>query len=129
MKVEMRSYRSRNAGEDPNAKYIEIGPITIWFSYVTPIAFQVDGEERVVRMNDWGATTGKHLNNIDGGNKKTRVTGDEFMRLLQERVGRFFFPRDLDASCPPEVVADWLDDRGMSAAAEAVRANEVEKVA
>jgi hypothetical protein len=122
----MSDYRRRRSGQgDPNAKRIDLGPIAIWFSYTTPIAFRVEGEDRVVRQNDWSNTTGRHLNEIDGGDKKSRVSGEEFMRRLQDRVGRFFFPRDLVPDCPAYIVADWLRDRGMSRAADAVQEHEM----
>ena len=60
--------------------------LTVWFSYKTPVAFQVDGHSRIVRANDWGSTTGKHINAIDGGDKKSRVSSDEFERLWKEQV-------------------------------------------
>jgi len=52
---------------------VDVGPVRVWFSYRTPVAFQVDGHSRVVRQNDWSTTTGKHLNWIDGGDKKSQV--------------------------------------------------------
>jgi hypothetical protein len=77
-------YKSSNYGA--HTHYVEVGPVTVWFSYSTPVAFHVDGHERVVRSNGWGPTTGKHLNWIDGGNKAARVSGDEFQRLWNEQV-------------------------------------------
>ncbi len=65
-----------------NFAEVAVGPIRIWFSYNTPIAFQVVGENKVVRQNDWSNTTGKHLNEIDGGNKAGRIAGAEFEALL-----------------------------------------------
>lgn len=50
---------------------------TFWFSYKTLIAFRA-GPNRYVRTNDWGPTTGKHLNAIDGGDKKARLSSDDF---------------------------------------------------
>ena len=70
----------------PNFTKINIGMITVWFSYDTPIAFRASGE-RVVRENIWSTTTGKHLNAIDGGSreaKANRVSSDEFNRALDE---------------------------------------------
>lgn len=61
-----------------NYTRVTIGPVTVWFSYTTPIAFQTLGEPPVVRQNEWGSTTGKHLNRVDGGDKKLRVSGSEF---------------------------------------------------
>ena len=61
-----------------------VGDITIYFSYQTPIAFRAPGRGLVVRQNDWGPTTGKHLNWIDGGNKADRINGEKFEKLLAE---------------------------------------------
>ena len=71
----------------PNFTKINVGTTTVWFSYNTPIAFQVDGQPRVVRENVWKNTTGRHLNSIDGGTKEAkerRVSSDEFNRALDE---------------------------------------------
>ena len=65
---------------------VELGPVRVWFSYTTPVGFQVDGHCRVVHKNDWGPTTGRHLNAIDDGDKKSRVSGEDFERLWQEQV-------------------------------------------
>lgn len=67
-----------------------IGGAQVWFSYTTVVAFQFPGHDRVVRKNSWGPTTGKHLNAIDGGDKKTRVSKDEFDRLYAEQSAEFF---------------------------------------
>ena len=63
------NYSSGNYGA--HCLRVDIGPIRLWFSYQTVIAFQVDGHARVVHQNDWGTTTGKHLNAIDGGDAKS----------------------------------------------------------
>jgi hypothetical protein len=78
----------RYSSENYNAHTlcVDVGPVTIWFSYQTPVAFQVAGSPRVVRANDWGPTTGKHLRWIDGGDKSARVSGAEFERLWTETV-------------------------------------------
>jgi hypothetical protein len=65
---------------------VDVSDLTIWFSYKTPIAFQVIGRARIVRNNEWGPTTGKHLNAIDNGDKKNRVSSEEFQRLWDEMV-------------------------------------------
>ena len=44
-----------------------------------------------VRVNDWSTTTGKHLNAIDGGNKKARIAGDKFEAMLAQQVGGCVF--------------------------------------
>ena len=70
-----------------NAFLIEIGSLTIWFSYSTPVAFQVGGEPRVISRNYWGNGTGAHLNLIDR-DKSKRVTKEEFEDRLGEVLNR-----------------------------------------
>lgn len=77
-------YSSGNYGA--HCLVVDVGPVTVWFSYRTPVAFQVSGHEAVVHRNDWSTTTGKHLNWIDGGNKRRRVDGETFQRLWDEQV-------------------------------------------
>ena len=57
---------------------------TVYFSYKTPVAFETIQTGLRVRVNDWSTTTGKHLNAIDGGNKKARISGEQFERELAE---------------------------------------------
>jgi hypothetical protein len=84
--------RIRNYGQYSSDNYgahslvVELGDLTVWFSYKTAVAFQVDGQPRVVRQNEWGPTTGKHLRWIDGDDKSSRVPGYEFERLWNEQV-------------------------------------------
>jgi len=118
--VSVSCYLRRGAAT-VNASRLDLGPVTVWFSYSTPVAFRVAGGPLVMRENEWGPTTGRHMNMIGDGDTP-RVTGEEFARLFAERVGRFFEPRDLTPECPPNVVADWLRDRGLHAAADAVTA-------
>jgi hypothetical protein len=80
-----------------NFNLLNMGGWNIWFSYETPIAFEqitiMDGCKRInviVRENDWGPTTGKHLNQIDGGGRHVafRLPGDEFEKLLSESLSK-----------------------------------------
>jgi hypothetical protein len=57
-----------------------------WFSYRTLVAFDIPGG-KVVHQNDWGPTTGKHLNAIDGGDKKARVSDAVFKAKFQAVYG------------------------------------------
>lgn len=57
---------------------------TFWFSYKTLVAFYKLGGSKVVHENIWGPSTGKHLDAIDGGDKKDRVSSEDFNRLYQE---------------------------------------------
>jgi len=58
--------------------------LDVYFSYQTPVAFRTRTQPLLVRQNDWGPTTGKHLNWIDGGCKRGRIHGDEFEHRLEE---------------------------------------------
>lgn len=76
------NYKSSNYGA--NALVFTIGTVKVYFSYKTPVAFSTNGN-LVVRENEWGPTTGKHLNWIDGGDKESkaeRVSGAEFEEML-----------------------------------------------
>lgn len=68
-----------------NAILVEIGNLAIWFSYKTPVAFQIGGHPRVISVNYWGATTGAHLNAIDP-DKSKRVKEDEFKSRLGDVI-------------------------------------------
>lgn len=58
----------------------------LYFSYQTLVAFRSYSGRLVVHQNDWGTTTGKHLNAIDGGNKRARVNAEEFQRLWEDET-------------------------------------------
>ena len=57
----------------------------IYFSARTPIAFRAVflGGGLVVRENEWGLITGRHMSWLDGGNYKERIPGNQFMDLLK----------------------------------------------
>lgn len=79
------TYCARTTNE--NALVFSFGAVDVFFSYRTPVAFRapsVNGGRAVVRRNEWGPTTGKHLNAIDGGDKDARIDGAEFERMLRE---------------------------------------------
>lgn len=59
--------------------------LVVYFSYQTPVAFEHPQRGLVCRHNQWGSTTGKHLNAIQPDHKK-RVDGAEFERLFQESL-------------------------------------------
>lgn len=66
---------------------VGVGGLTIWFSYQTPVAFQDDGKIVFCRRNDWGPTTGKHLNAIQPDHKK-RIFSNDFEEQLAEVMRR-----------------------------------------
>ena len=71
---------SRNYGLNSLKFYTHQG--TFWFSYKTLVAFKKLGGPVVCRENEWGLTTGKHLNAIS--NKKDRVDEETFQRIYRE---------------------------------------------
>ena len=77
-------YSSGNYGA--HCLVVEMNGVTVWFSYQTPVAFRVQGKGLVVRQNDWGPTTGKHLNFIDGGHRGGRVNAEEFEKQWKTQV-------------------------------------------
>ena len=68
----------------PNFCRLDLMGLTVWFSYETPIAFR-DDNGLVVRKNDWGPTTGKHINYVKCANDK-QVSGSEFMLALHNAL-------------------------------------------
>lgn len=72
-----------------NFHLVRLNDVSVWFSYETPIAVQwVSGSKIVllVRKNEWSVTTGKHLNQIDGGNKGERIDGKIFEKKLAKVI-------------------------------------------
>lgn len=66
----------------PNYCIVSIGDIDLYFSYQTIIAFAKPGVGIIGRKNEWGPTTGKHLNLA--GPFRERLDGDEFERRLAD---------------------------------------------
>ncbi len=66
-----------------NFSIVTLGAYSVAFSYSTPIGFRSAAIYRwTVRVNDWGPTTGRHLNELDFGRKEERLDGDQFMQQL-----------------------------------------------
>ena len=67
------------------------GQLVIYFSYQTPVSFysynpnhQYQG---ITRQNDWGATTGKLLNELEP-DKKAKVTSEVFEKGLEKALNQ-----------------------------------------
>ena len=75
------NYSSSNYGA--HSLRVDIGSLTLWFSYKTIVAFQ-NSSGRKVTQNQWGPTTGKHLNWIDGYSKRERLPPTQFEAELRE---------------------------------------------
>lgn len=71
----------------PNFTRVDLPGVSVWFSYSTPVGYHYSGDRGpVVRSNEWGPTTGKHLGAIDGGSKEakaSRVSGPDFLSGLE----------------------------------------------
>ena len=71
------NYSNSNYGANTMA-FRDLKNNVYYFSYKTMVAFKPAGKDIKVIQNYWGSTTGKHLNWIDGGNKKERLGKFEF---------------------------------------------------
>lgn len=69
----------------PNFAIVHLPNVTLAFSYETCIAFRAQ-LDWMVRENDWSATTGKHLNYLDAGNKADRLPSEEFESQLRDQL-------------------------------------------
>lgn len=84
MNVSIGSYGQYSSGNyGVNAMRVDVGMLTLFFSYQTPVAFRTYNSGLVVRENEWGPTTGKHLNWLDSG-RSNRISGEDFENKLQE---------------------------------------------
>ena len=84
----MMQVKKSNYGEYSTGNYgahtmrIDLGRLVIWFSYDTVIAFRYGILFRI-SINEWGTTTGKHLNYIDS-DKSIRIPHDDMMTELEK---------------------------------------------
>jgi len=74
-------YPSDNYGA--HTRTVSLAQIDLYYSYNTIVAYCDKKDGLTVSVNIWGATTGKHLNWIDGGNKKARLPNDAFNVALR----------------------------------------------
>ena len=75
------NYSSDNYGA--HSLCVDLPSGDFYFSYKTLVAFSTPKMGLVCRENDWGPTTGKHLNAIQP-DKKKRVSSEEFERIYSE---------------------------------------------
>lgn len=80
------NYSSDNYGA--NSIAVRMGTRTVYYSYDTVVSFKGTNSKgkyfNCTSQNYWGVTTRKHLNWIDGGNKKDRLDSETFNAMLQE---------------------------------------------
>lgn len=75
------NYSSENYGA--HSRKVELANIILYYSYETIVAYSDAQDGLTVSKNVWGVTTGKHLNWIDGGDKKSRKENAEFESMLK----------------------------------------------
>lgn len=80
------NYSSNNYGVN-SLCFCDTDGNRFYFSYETLVAFTTPDGQKIVHQNDWKTTTGKHLNWIDGGDKKSRVDGETFETLYNQYYG------------------------------------------
>lgn len=72
------NYSTDNYG---SSRAVQIGSLTLYFSYETIIAFEDGGDFHIIK-NYWSSTTGKHLNAISP-DKKEREEQKQFQVNLE----------------------------------------------
>jgi hypothetical protein len=80
------NYSSSNYGV--NTLRVELGTITLYYSYKTIVAYSDIQDGLIVHENIWGVTTGKHLNWLDNGDKANRKDSNVFDEMLQKALER-----------------------------------------
>ena len=80
MKVKLKNLGTVNKNK------VFLNDLEIYFSYETPVGFNNRKTNAwAVRKNDWGSTTGKLLNYLEP-NKKRRVEGEVFEKMLAKEL-------------------------------------------
>lgn len=65
-----------------NQTEVNIGDITLYFSYETCVAFHLAGAGYFVSENVWSRTTAKHISQMTGVSKDRRISKAEFTAKL-----------------------------------------------
>ena len=84
--------KSNNFQDKAAATVLTIAGVSVWFSYLTPIAFQMGDNPLVVRKHGGSNILARHLNELDGGTKesrKARIDGKKFNALYRKQLGAF----------------------------------------
>ena len=76
-------------GRGTNGRVLRTPEFSVWFSYQTPIAFKVNGKRAVMRENDWGPTTGRHMSAVsEECGTVTVVSGADFENRIHSATGQ-----------------------------------------
>lgn len=76
-------YNSDNYGK--NTLQINLGGFVLFYSYATVVAFD-DDDGLVISSNEWGPTTGKHLEWISTGRTHTQLSRSAFEEALRSKI-------------------------------------------
>lgn len=83
------SWYANKSGRKTQAVCFSIGPVNIYFSYMTVVAFQSPVSGLCISKNYWGATTGRHLNDIERMPDKDRMPREEFETELMQMLAHY----------------------------------------
>lgn len=76
-----------NSNYGAHTLQVDLGDMTIFYSYETIVAYSDGKDGLVCSENQWSTTTGKHLNWIQP-DKKARVNNETFNTMLGEALKR-----------------------------------------
>ena len=76
-------------GRNTESHLVSVGQLDVYFSYTTVVAFRSPNSGLVVSENQWGPTTGRHLNEIDGGEQDDRLPRREFVAMLEKTLDEY----------------------------------------
>lgn len=101
--------RVEHPTDRPNFCIVHFDTASVAFSYETPIGISTDWHW-IVRENDWGPTTGKHINYLSVAKDK-RVSSEEFNKIF-DSLELVVKPVSTVSERPLTVgVKEWVNDR------------------
>jgi hypothetical protein len=80
----MSLIRFAKVNRNTQAYVVDIGGVEIYISYETVIAIQSEATGRLRRDNNWGRTTGRHMNEL--GIKSWPIVSEEEMNTAIARA-------------------------------------------
>lgn len=69
-----------------NFHVLECGGLTIWFSYETPIALKNKEDIIILTLNEWGTTTGRHINAVKREGDFTQMRKTDFDYVMNRTL-------------------------------------------
>jgi hypothetical protein len=83
--VRISNYGRDTQRETTRTAKVELGPLAVWFSYQTPVAFYTDADGLVVTAERHSNTTTRHMSHI-GVPREARIDPVEFDARLRHIV-------------------------------------------